>query len=183
MKKYLIVGVIAFILGSIIFGGVTGVAAYTMFANSIAYTPKNSNWEVDTVEDALNSLYLSKTSENYSTEEKKVGTWIDGKPIYQRSFVVTESVSLDGGSDTSIGLPGFSSVYVSEILPTMDAMIDADVNYYDAESTNTFKFAKGISIIKSNGYIASYDNPGVEYIGYHVLKDSVITIKYTKTTD
>ena len=155
-----------------------------MFANSIAYTPKNSNWEVDTVEDALNSLYLSKTSENYSTEEQKVGTWIDGKPIYQRSFVVTADVLIrGGGTSMSVEVPGFSSTYVSDILPTMDAMIDADVNYYDAESTNTFKFAKGISIIKSNGYIASYDNPGVEYIGYHVLKDSVITIKYTKTTD
>ena len=65
MKKY----AIGFILGAILFSGI-GVAAYTLLSSDVSFSPENSKWQVGNVEDALNSLYISKTSDNYSNTEK-----------------------------------------------------------------------------------------------------------------
>ena len=91
MKKNIKIGIICFILGAIIFSGISGVTAYTIMANSIEFQSRNNNWNVNNVGDALNSLYTMKTSEDYSTDEKRVGTWIDDKPLYQKSIIMYNS--------------------------------------------------------------------------------------------
>ena len=57
MKKFLTSRIFAFILGAIIFSGVTGVIAATIMAKDVSYTPKDTTWNVDNVEDAIDSLY------------------------------------------------------------------------------------------------------------------------------
>jgi len=52
---------------------------------------------------ALNSLGFVGGC-NYSTEEKVVGTWIDGKPIYSYTYVIT--------SDVTISYNSWSNVFV-----------------------------------------------------------------------
>ena len=64
MKKIIKSRVFAFVLGAIIFSGITGVAAYTIFASDIGYTPKDTAWEVDNVKDAIDELYEKKTTLN-----------------------------------------------------------------------------------------------------------------------
>lgn len=86
MRKRLLT-IIAFVLGIIIFGGATGVVAYGMGANQIGFTPKDSAWKVNSVNEAIDDLYIKKAGENYSTEERVVGTWIDGKPLYQKTIL------------------------------------------------------------------------------------------------
>lgn len=44
----------------------------------------------------LNNVYTSNTDlagEVYSTEEIRIGTWIDGKPLYKKTFVGVTSSS------------------------------------------------------------------------------------------
>ena len=53
MKK----GIIGFVLGALIFGSIGVVSAYTILANDIGYTPKDTTWEVDNVKDAIDELY------------------------------------------------------------------------------------------------------------------------------
>lgn len=51
-------------------------------------------------------------SANYSLEEKVVGTWIDGKPLYQKTFTgkVNTNNQIDGAI---VSLPtGIRAVYV-----------------------------------------------------------------------
>ena len=55
MKKY----IISFILGAIIFSGITALA-YNLNASETSFTPSDNTWNVTTVSDALNDLY-SKT--------------------------------------------------------------------------------------------------------------------------
>ncbi len=56
--------IFAFILGAVIFGGIVGVSAYTIFANDIGYTPKDSTWkksngeDITNVKDAIDELYI-----------------------------------------------------------------------------------------------------------------------------
>ena len=54
---------------------------------------KTAQGEITNLENKVNSGYV------YSTEEKVVGTWIDGKPIYQKtidfSFVGSSTVNVD----------------------------------------------------------------------------------------
>lgn len=167
-----------FILGALIFSSITVSAAYTLYANSVGYTPKASGWNVDNVGDAIDSLYIAKAGNNYSYDEKIVGKWVDGKDIYQRSFLVTETTNINGGSSHSANVPGFSSEFVSDVLPTLDTFIDIKVS--GSVEAAGYDFPRNIRIVKSNGYIITYDNPGIEFVGYRFNKDSIITIQYTK---
>ena len=68
-------------LGAIIFGSISVVSAYAILAGNIEYSPKDTTWEVDNVESALNDLYnMANTSlENiysnpaaYSTRDTRI---------------------------------------------------------------------------------------------------------------
>ena len=80
MKKF-ILGVI---IGGIVFGTITGVIAYSYNAKNISYTPNDSSWNVETVEDALKDL---KT-----TSVKDVKPYLDKK----ENFGVDESITYNG---------------------------------------------------------------------------------------
>lgn len=57
MKKILKSQLFAFILGMIIASVGTAYAAYSIYSYQVSYTPSNSSWEVDNVEDALDYVY------------------------------------------------------------------------------------------------------------------------------
>lgn len=63
MKKIIKNPIFTFILGILIFSGITVVSAYTIFANQISYTPKDTTWkkengeDITNVSDAIDELY------------------------------------------------------------------------------------------------------------------------------
>ena len=71
MKKIIKNPIFTFILGSLIFGGIVGVSAYTIFANDIGYTPKDSTWKksdgtnIENVGDAIDELYSKANNINH----------------------------------------------------------------------------------------------------------------------
>ena len=54
----------------------------------------------------------SETSSNYSTEEKIIGTWIDGKPIYQKTFNIANA-SL---ASTNLNLNSYVSISFETVI-------------------------------------------------------------------
>ena len=58
MKKM----ILGFILGLVVAGGI-GVLAYTITADKIGYSPKDSSWKVTNVNDAINDLKQNNDSE------------------------------------------------------------------------------------------------------------------------
>ena len=64
MKKV----VFAFILGLITAGSIAGVVAFNYDAKDISYTPKDSNWNVKTVEEALKDLKTNPSNINISED-------------------------------------------------------------------------------------------------------------------
>lgn len=120
-----------------------------------------------------NFEYLEGLNE-YSTSEQVIGTWIDGKPLYRKTFTSTIA---NGSTEKTIPL-GISN---------------ADVIYIDS-GNSYINFTTGGSTVQlgfysastdwSRGYIAS-NNVVVQLGSVYSLgsKDICVTVKYTKTTD
>ena len=103
---------------------------------------------------------------NYSTEEQVIGTWIDGKPLYQRVIHV-QNKQFDGNGNYTIDL---SSENMDIILPMQNG-------YYDFY-INTTRYVRSLiaSIEDKLLYIKSgYPNRSISN-AYQI-------IQYTKTTD
>ena len=166
-------GIVLMIVLGIVFGGIAGVTAYTISAKEIGYSPKDSSWKVTNVADAIESLKTLKGgSNNYSLDEQVVGTWIDGKPLYQKTV--------------NFNMPSSSN--------------PAEVVDLSALNIDHWEFVSG-TVTTSNGakYSLTYIYDSSEYIGFWVRSNKyltvrathsdfynmsgVITFKYTKTTD
>lgn len=106
----------------------------------------------------------------YSTDEKVVGKWIDGKPLYERTAIFTNSSGISG----EVNLMAIDSTW---------RLIDAKVHVYNSSNQRTYFFpymtSAYDSIMVSNGYLklVSNDSWGSAYSPFY------ITIQYTKTTD
>ena len=61
MNKIFKSRIFSFVLGAIIFGGIGVTSAYTLFANNIGFTPRDTTWEVDNTKKALDDLYDKQT--------------------------------------------------------------------------------------------------------------------------
>ena len=71
--------IVAVIVSVIISSSITALAAIKFQANEIGYNTTS-------VADALDSLYQTQFSDNYSTEERVIGKWVNGKPLYQKTY-------------------------------------------------------------------------------------------------
>ena len=101
---------------------------------------------------------------HYSTTEQVVGTWIDGKPIYEKTW--------DLGSDTAISYNSWTEVNAT-YPANQELMVHVDA------CTSSGTYASGISIgRKSNGKFEMQSGRN----GYN-QNIRYFTIQYTKTTD
>ena len=127
----------------------------------------------------LLSKVLKKTVNNYSLEEQRIGTWIDGKPLYQKTIISSmPQVSGNGFIELAIDIK--------------DLFIDTCLN-----SSGFFLSNNGISL-PINGMVLANDIATSCTAYYSKTKNSIvmhcnnslwndrtayITIQYTKTTD
>lgn len=125
--------------------------------------------------------YTIGTENDYSTEERLIGTWVDGKPIYQKSFeLVFPVVATDG-------------TYVANNLLIDDLNIENVVSQDGYWSENNASWLP-LNFVSDNGqfhtsvyvwynsssnhYALKYGTDRVRY-GNQPL---VVTIQYTKTS-
>ena len=71
--------IIAVLVTMVITSSVAVSAAIKISATEIGYNNT-------TVADQLDSIYQTMFSDNYSTTERQVGKWVDGKPLYQKTI-------------------------------------------------------------------------------------------------
>ena len=80
MKKFIKNNIIGFILGAVIFSSIT-VAAYSVLANDIRYTPKDSTWkksngeDITNVSEAIDELYNKAKILNKLTLKIRSESW------------------------------------------------------------------------------------------------------------
>ena len=104
----------------------------------------------------------------YSTEEKVVGTWIDGKPLYEKTIVYDGIVK----TDTKI----YQNESIDEIVNVSNkCFYDTLFNEWNTEITSTYNLG-----ITARGYYLQGE-VNSEY-GDRITKCRC-TIQYTKTTD
>lgn len=98
----------------------------------------------------------------YSEEEQVIGLWKDNRPLYQKSYVVTSSISVTSSwTNTGITLPN-----------EVDRIINGEV--YRNTSTGLFSASFNISSHALRIRFASSET---------LDANSIITIQYTKSTD
>ena len=107
----------------------------------------------------------------YSTEEQLVGTWIDGKPLYQKTLVKT-------------GVVNTNTTYFNDELPNVDyiqkisASFNTNIARYESEYTN-------INDDKLQLIVNATDNVGGVFTLFKniTVSEMYVTVQYTKTTD
>lgn len=111
---------------------------------------------------------------DYSTNEKIVGTWIDGKPLYQRTFVTTNSYSTNSSVNFLMTLDEIS-------IANLDSLVSCHVLLQTKIATiPPFRYAYDTSESKLKLNF-SYVEAGISG-GFAILAGSYVTIQYTKTT-
>ena len=175
-----------YILIGIVMGSTSLVVASNYIASDIAYTPKDSNWKVSNVADAINSLASKSGTVNYSTDEQTIGTWIDGKPLYQKTIVTSlPNTSTDGSAVTngisyeSIGLNNIDTIWLDE---SASFKTSGSMHSEEAWSYNVGHYSSsnwGSMVWCSNDAKIYVRNTRKDQNGIKVI----LTLKYTKTTD
>lgn len=105
MKNLIKNPLLSFILGSIIFGGLGSVVAYNLKANQITYTPKDTTWNVNNVEDAINDL-----KSNWEP--------LFGSAIYNSSagdMITTRTTSLDLAKGKYLVIINYAQAWPGEL--------------------------------------------------------------------
>lgn len=124
------------------------------------------------IEAAINEV---KEVNTYSTtNEKKVGTWIDGKPLYKKTFV-WEKTGYTGGSA------------ITDYIDILS--LGVDTVFIDGSSSFIIDYVKNSVVMPTTAGVVNVSYEYKTYIldnkiyvsGYNSKR--CITIKYTKTTD
>ena len=102
---------------------------------------------------------------NYSTEETKIGTWIDGKPLYRKTFNITSGFSNSFDIIHNISNIDYCKCYGTLI--TRDTTIEQFYNY----NADYFRCFRDNKVIK------------IRYGTINSPTTIIINLEYTKTTD
>ena len=107
--------------------------------------------------------------ETYSIDETRIGTWIDGKPIYRK--VVARNQTISNG--TTISTSGLS---INEIIKIKSINKDSNNYYFYDEYYDSSTSKINLHYRSSNNTIEAWAGSGNSFT-------STIWIEYTKTTD
>ena len=134
------------------------------------YEYKNPNTDViQKLEELIEAIATSggggSSGHNYSTTEQVVGTWIDGKTLYEKT-ISTGAFSLDN-------------------LTTMHTILtDSNIDLI-ISITGMVMEAGIIYAVPESGLRIKYNSPNLiaeKYAGSWVVTEGYVTIRYTKTT-
>lgn len=121
------------------------------------------------------NVYTNQCFKDYSEEEKIIGRWKDGKPVYSKGFNTTVP------NCTTEGTLAYQDINVS------DLNIDR-CTYIEGNTTSTLADMTLPSVVKT-GYIDLWYKPNTKVIrlansaSNYNGRSTYITVEYTKTTD
>ena len=124
----------------------------------------------------LNNIYGGGTFENYSTDEQVIGTQINGKPLYRRTFVYSGSIP----RGTKLFENNLKNIdYIEKYSqPIFNTNLANNESEYGVASNDYLMALLG----KNNN-----TNTAFIYVNYGTSRSSVtkliVTVQYTKTTD
>ena len=169
MKKSLIFKILYLFLVLIVVAGASVFATNTYLASQISYGSSN-------VEDALNGLFtLQGNDENYSTEERIVGKWIDEKNIYRK--IIEKKVPIHGNTDLYPLDTLTDNIETTTSLKVFARYNNQLTSYADmSQYTNSNGFFQAYWIADNTLYLRNYNNSFDN-------ANCLIIIEYTKTNN
>ena len=171
MKKIIKNNLFGFILGALLFSFIGAYAAIKLSSSEISYKDT-------TVEQTLNSLYISRTNNDYSTDEKVIGKWVDGKPIYQKTWVNIDVTDMNDGTNHNI-------IDISNL--NAETTVDIRAVGYQLTDGQKYDYSNTFSNSETNPRWFNVWRRQNNYIGINIGNLSItsvtVTLQYTKTTD
>lgn len=116
---------------------------------------------------------------HYSTTEQVIGTWINGKPLYRKTFYIANSVTMNAQYD------------VPHDLVNIDEIVNKSGTYYDDVDARQYPFPNMRAIYSESVWVACFvPSNGTPIIAiqsggyrYGNISKISVTLEYTKTTD
>ena len=110
----------------------------------------------------------------YSLEEKQVGVWTDGKPIYQKTVISTTTPSQNTWTTIQLDLPTDAVVTKYEAYYRRSPNRTDFIPQYNPTGSNEWLFGA----LSNNNFVYKVGSP---YVANFL--ETYITVWYTKTTD
>ena len=107
-----------------------------------------------------------ESSTEYSTSEKAVGKWVDGKTLYRKTYVNTTPVTANLTLDAAFTPTDYTVVKIEETYKTNDGYKNLFCYVYNNQSYAAY------AIVDSNGLRINTDN--------QTLNEIYVTVFYTK---
>lgn len=110
---------------------------------------------------------IENAIDNYSTDEVKIGKWINNKPIYRKVLSFTTSSTLNSFVNVAHGISN-----VDMFLPNIDMAVLYNNNWYKCPNDLVIEMyanATNFTYYNSSSALAS--------------KPAIVILEYTKTTD
>ena len=179
MKKIIKNPIFTFVLCALIFGGIVGVSAYTIFANDIGYTPKDITWkksngeDITNVKDAIDELY------NKSSDYNLKLSGLEELNLDNITLVENKEIKLLNSQSGTVTYDNLNSG--NYLLYTFRTTTVSDGGVYYAQSASRYESAKrGIpTVTVNNGTIAKISDE--VYVITITNNSSTITINSNNT--
>lgn len=118
---------------------------------------------------------INLVADIYTTTERKIGKWIDGSDLYQRTFEVTTGLANNVWNPTVLGTTGISIVYYEGYVYwnyNGEPNVRIPLNYYSNGDDRSLGYiTSGGTDIGIRAYINDSN---------YTIDKAIVTIKYTK---
>jgi hypothetical protein len=157
----------------------TGTTDDTNYSDALKYTVRPTNTSVlYCIKYQITQNNISKDIVNYSLDEQVVGSWVNGKPVYQKSICTTIT---SNGAYCAYNLENFSIEHLVDLRAIVQSASWSSKSKYISgfHSKNSESHdAIFTTWISSGGDLYFYSNEDV------MLNQPIhVIIEYTKTTD
>lgn len=114
----------------------------------------------------------------YSTEEQCIGTWLNGKPLYQKTFEITNTISTTAPRDFTNVEHGIDNIDAVTSITGVACRGD-NMAWYPIGMADTDQTTYTIAVRMNSKYISYY----IRKYSVGEIKKLFVTAQYTKTTD
>lgn len=131
--------------------------------------------------DTYSCNYINEARlEEYSTTEKIIGKWIDGKPLYRKTITFTSTISANATTSIAHNITNAKNIFIDYGASFMEANIGTD--NYMSYSLSLIGYAGNITD-KMYCYVTPTNINFYSNGAWGKNWTKHITLKYTKTTD
>ena len=130
-------------------------------------------YKINEIIDTINNAPAPSGSINYSTDEQEIGTWIDGKTLYQKSIVVNSALT---SGENIIDIGDFSDIDTFVYGEGLASGNEEDYYFYKSFNDGGASGTRlAFEFDTDSGLICTVGNTIASYYSKYIF-----TIRYTK---